>query len=81
VSDQPGYERIEDLPVGQYVAYSFYKVDPAWRRLPVDERAAGKEAFADVCDEWSTRMEGLRAYTTAGIRPDADFFLWKITER
>jgi len=25
---------------GQYVAYAFFKVDPAWRRLPVEERAA-----------------------------------------
>ena len=26
-------------------------------------------------------MEGLRAYSVAGVRPDCDFFLWKITER
>jgi chlorite dismutase len=66
---------------GQYVAYTFYKVDPAWRRLPVEERVAGKEAFADVVDDWAERMSTLRAYSTAGVRPDADFFLWKITER
>ena len=81
MSDTPTYERIEDLPVGQYVAYSFYKVDPAWRRLPVEERTAAKEAFADVVEDWQTRMEGLRAYSTIGIRPETDFFLWKITER
>jgi chlorite dismutase len=66
---------------GQYVAYTFYKVDPAWRRLPVEERIAGKEAFADVVDDWAGRLAGLRAYSTAGVRPDCDFFLWKITER
>jgi chlorite dismutase len=66
---------------GQYVAYTFYKVDPAWRRLPVEERVAGKDAFADVVDEWAGRMPSLRAYSTAGVRPDTDFFLWKITER
>jgi len=81
VSEEPRYDRIEGLPVGQYVAYSFYRVDPAWRRLPVEERIAAKEAFADVVDEWQGRMEGLRTYTTAGVRPEADFFLWKITER
>jgi chlorite dismutase len=80
VSEKPAYERIESLPVGQYVAYSFYRVDPAWRRLPVEERIAGKEAFSDVVEAWSERMEGLRAYTVTGVRPDADFFLWKITE-
>ncbi|HZQ66029.1 MAG TPA: chlorite dismutase family protein [Gaiellaceae bacterium] len=66
---------------GQYVAYTFYRVDPAWRLLPVEERAAGKDAFADVVEAWTERMSGLRAYTCAGVRPDCDFFLWKITER
>jgi chlorite dismutase len=66
---------------GQYVAYTFYRVDPAWRRLPIEERAAGKDAFAEIVDDWSTRMDSLRVYTTTGIRADADFFLWKITSR
>ena len=65
---------------GQYVAYTFYRVDPAWRRLPVEERLAGKDAFAEVVEAWSERLE-VRAYSTAGVRPDCDFFLWKITER
>ncbi len=63
------------------MAYTFFRVDPAWRRLPVDERVAGKEAFADVVDAWTERMSGLRAYSTTGVRPECDFFLWKITER
>jgi len=66
---------------GQYVAYTFYRLDPAWRRLPVEERRAGKEAFAEVVDDWVGRMGALRAYSLTGVRPDADFFLWKITER
>jgi chlorite dismutase len=66
---------------GQYVAYTFYRVDPAWRRLPVEERIAGKDAFAEVIEEWAARMPSLRVYSTTGVRPDADFFLWKITER
>ncbi len=66
---------------GQYVAYTFYKVDPAWRRLPIEERSAHKDAFAEVVEDWAGRMDALRAYSTAGVRPDCDFFLWKITER
>jgi chlorite dismutase len=65
---------------GQYVAYTFYRVDPAWRRDPVD-RSREKEAFADVVDSFAERFDHLRAYTVAGVRPDCDFFLWKITER
>ena len=66
---------------GQYVAYQFFRVDPAWRRLPVEERVAGKDAFAEVIEDWAGRMTTLRAYTVTGVRPDSDFFLWKITER
>ncbi len=66
---------------GQYVAYTFFKVDPAWRRLPAEERAAHKEAFAEVVEAWTERLDAVRAYSTAGVRPDCDFFLWKITER
>jgi chlorite dismutase len=66
---------------GQYVAYTFYRVDPAWRRLPVEERMACKDAFAEVVEDWAGRMDGLRAYSVTGVRPDSDFFLWKITQR
>ena len=70
-----------EQPTGQYVAYTYYRVDPAWRRLPVEERAAHKDAFAEVVEDWAGRLEALKAYTTAGVRPETDFFLWKITER
>jgi len=66
---------------GQYVAYTFFRVDPAWRRLPSSERQAHKDAFAEVVEDFAERFEHLRAYSTAGVRPDCDFFLWKITER
>jgi chlorite dismutase len=69
------------LVEGQYVAYTFYKLDPAWRRLPVEERAAHKDAFAEVVEEFSSRLEALRAYSVTGVRGDCDFFLWKITDR
>jgi chlorite dismutase len=66
---------------GQYVAYTFFRVDPAWRRLPVTERRTHRDAFAEVVEDFGDRFEHLRAYSTAGVRPDCDFFLWKITER
>ena len=69
------------LVEGQYVAYTFFRVDPAWRRLPVEERQVHKDAFAEVVEHFAERFEHLRAYSTAGVRPDADFFLWKISER
>jgi len=64
----------------QYVAYTLYNVDPAWRRLPVEERAAGKEALAEVVAAWQERMD-LRAFSLVGVRPEVDFMFWKLTER
>lgn len=64
---------------GQYVAYTFYRVDPAWRRE--EDRRHQKEQFGEIIDAFTLRFEHLRAYTVTGVRPDCDFFLWKITER
>ena len=66
---------------GQYVAYTYYRVDPAWRRLPLEERESHRDAFAEVLDEFTPRFDHLRVYSTTGVRPETDFFLWKITER
>ena len=81
ISSAKGYDStVGESSSSQYIAYTLYKLDPAWRRLPVEERTAGKEAFADVVDEWSERME-LRTYTLLGVRPEVEFMFWKLTER
>jgi len=66
---------------GQYVAYTCFRVRPEWRSLAIDEREAAKDAFAEIVESWSGRMDGLRTYSTTGVRADVDFFLWKITSR
>ena len=40
----------DERPADQYVAYTLYRLDPAWRRLPIEERNAHKEAFAEVIE-------------------------------
>ena len=35
----------------QIVCFSFYKVMPEWRRLSAEEKAAHKQAFADVLEQ------------------------------
>ena len=72
---------MSEQPAGQYVAYTFFRVDPAWRRLPVEERAAAKDAFAEALDERESSFDALRVYTPTGVRPEVDFFLWKIAQR
>ncbi len=64
----------------QVVKFSFYRVDPAWRRLPVAEREAGKDALVVAVDAFSGRLQ-VRSYSVVGMRGDADVLLWQIGER
>jgi len=61
----------------QYVNFSFYKVDPLWRRLPSDERQRGKCEFVEVVKN-SEQDFIVVAYSLVGIRGDCDFMLWRI---
>ncbi|MBI2902768.1 MAG: chlorite dismutase family protein [Candidatus Methylomirabilis oxyfera] len=63
----------------QLVNFAFYKVDPAWRRLPKEEREASKKEFGSAVDEWRQRML-LIPYSTVGLRPETDFMLWRIAD-
>lgn len=62
----------------QFVQFTFYRVDPAWRRLPEEERKKGKAEFAAVVEDFASRIM-VRAYTLFGIRGDVDFMLWKVS--
>ncbi len=62
----------------QYVNFAFYRVDPAWRRLPQHEREVGKKEFKAVVEEYIPEMLIL-PYSLVGIRADADLMLWRIT--
>jgi chlorite dismutase len=63
----------------QTVGFTFFKVLPEWRRLPAEERAAHKRAFAEVIKRWNKPGELLTlTYSTVGLRADADMVLWRI---
>jgi chlorite dismutase len=61
----------------QFINFCFFKVDPAWRRLPEEERSRGKQEFLRVVEEYAGKVIVI-AYTTVGIRGDCDFMLWRI---
>ncbi len=64
----------------QFLNYAFFKLDPAFRRLPKSEREPAKQAFADVVRAWSERDDLiLRTYSLVGLRADTDFMLWRIS--
>lgn len=62
----------------QYCNFMFYKVDPAWRRLPEDERTRGKQEFIRAIEEYQGKVIVI-AYSTVGIRPETDIMLWRIS--
>ncbi|MCA1957348.1 MAG: chlorite dismutase family protein [Nitrospira sp.] len=62
----------------QYVNFAFYKVDPAWRRLPEEERARGKQEFIRAVEEYTGQVLVV-PYSAVGIRGDCDFMLWRIS--
>jgi chlorite dismutase len=63
-----------DMPERHFVKYTFLKVDPAWRRLDPDERAAHKREVIAACEDYAAERL-LRAFSLVGTRGDADLLL------
>jgi chlorite dismutase len=62
------------MPKRHFVKYTFLAVEPAWRRLPDDERDAHKREFLAACEDFS-EDHLLRAFSLTGTRGDADMLL------
>ena len=69
-SSQPPLQR-------QFVNFAFYKLDPALRRLNDNEKFQARSEFLQL---FQTPRPGLicLTYSTAALRPDSDFLLWRI---
>lgn len=75
--------REPDRAQRQYLNYAFFKLDPAFRRLPATERQEIKAEFVAATEAWTSEAEakkGLiqRPYSLVGVRGDVDFMLWRI---
>ena len=63
----------------QYVSFTFYKLDPAFRRLPKEERDKGVKEFVDVLEEYDNSSDMiLLCYSMVGLRGDVDIMTWRI---
>jgi chlorite dismutase len=64
----------------QFVNFSFFKLDPAFRRLPQAEIDKGKKEIMEVLEEYDNRNDIIvLSYTTMGIRADAEIMLWRVS--
>ncbi|HEX2408753.1 MAG TPA: chlorite dismutase family protein, partial [Nitrososphaeraceae archaeon] len=62
-----------------FLNFSFFKVDPKWRWLnEIGKEEAAKE-FESLLEVANTKMKVI-PYSTIGLRSDADFMLWMITD-
>src|SRR5215475_12407198 len=60
----------------QFLNYSFYKLDPVFRRLPAVEQRAAAAEFVELVRKWESLEEViLRTYSLVGLRAGVDFLL------
>jgi chlorite dismutase len=71
-AQQPAVQR-------QFVNFAFYKLDPAFRRLNDNDKFQARSEFLQL---FQKPRQGLMCltYSTAGLRPDCDFLLWRIAQ-
>lgn len=58
-----------------FVQYLFLKIDPAWRRLSIDDRERGRAEFANVLSASAPRVRTY-AYSTLALKASAELMLW-----
>lgn len=71
-------ESAAEVEAPQFVQYLFLKVDPAWRRLPEEERARGRRQFEQVVESSSNVRTS--PYSTLGLKVDSDLMLWRTAD-
>lgn len=67
----------DDEEPREFLKYTFYKVQPAWRHLPADMKKQQKAEFAALLHGLEDEVT-LRCYSLQGIRADADLMIWAI---
>jgi len=81
-TQEQGEAKEEKQAPRQFVNFSFFKLDPAFRRLPQEEIDKGKKELMEVLEEYDNRGDViLLSYTTMGIRADAEILFWRVSNR
>ena len=61
----------------QLVSFSFYKVDPAWRRLPSATRRKQNSELLSVVNAAGKRLMVV-TYSLVGMKAEVDFLIWRV---
>ncbi len=61
----------------QFVGFSFYRLDPAWRRLPKGTKNKHTGELAGVVHRHAKKLMVL-TYSLVGLKADVDFLIWRV---
>ena len=64
----------------QLVSFSFYRLDPAWRRLSKEIKRRQEGELLGVVNGLSKRLMVL-TYSLVGMKADVDFLIWAVGSR
>ena len=67
----------ESAHARQLVSFSFYRVDPAWRRLSRDAREKQSAELLSAVNASRKRLLVL-TYSLIGMRGDVEFMIWRV---
>jgi chlorite dismutase len=63
----------------QVVSFTFYQVDPHWRKLDRPQREQHRHEFTEALQRWEIAdLMRTLTYSTVGTRADCDMMLWRI---
>lgn len=78
--EEDAWEKIrreqEKMKEREYVRFTVFEVDPAWRRLEAEVRETHKDEFEALIGRRGREMM-IYAYSLVATRGDADFLLWQ----
>lgn len=61
----------------QLVSFCFYRVDPAWRRLPASAKHKQADELRGIVDRYAKKLMVL-TYSLVGLKADVDFLVWRV---
>lgn len=63
----------------KFLNFSFFKIDPKWRWMNEQTKQDSAKEFISIIN--SVDNTQYRSYSTLGLREDADFLLWMISDK
>ncbi|MGQ0798259.1 MAG: chlorite dismutase family protein [Methanobacteriota archaeon] len=77
---RPDGKEAETIQPREFLKYTFYRVRPEWRLLPLEDKKRHGHEFATLLHELDDEVT-IRCYSLTGVRADTDFMVWAIDRR